>query len=135
VAVTTQETRQLIERFAEAHERGDVQAIRELLAEEATWYLPPSAGVGPFTGVEQVSAALVGGAADNWLDVSTIKRKVTKIIVDGESAMSLESKTATTHRGERYANDYCWVFTCSDRADLEDPQLHRHAARRPRIRH
>ena len=43
-AATTQETRQLIARFLEAHERADTQAIRELITEDATWHLPPSAG-------------------------------------------------------------------------------------------
>jgi uncharacterized protein len=113
-ATATQETRRLIARFLEAHERGDASAIREVLAEDATWQLPPSAGVGPFTGAEQVSAALAGAAADNWLDVSTIKRHVTKVVVDGDTAVALESKTATTHSGEDYVNDYAWVCTCRD---------------------
>ena len=113
-ATTTQETRQLIQRFVQAHEHGDVEAIRELLTDDATWHLPPSAGVGPFTGAGQVAAALAGAAADNWLDISTIKRTVTAIIADGDTAVSLESKTASTHRGEHYANDYCWVYTCRD---------------------
>ena len=30
------------------------------------------------------------------------------------TAVALESKTATTHSGEHYANDYCWVFTVRD---------------------
>jgi uncharacterized protein len=113
-ATTTQETRQLIARFLEAHERGDAKAIRELMAEDATWHLPPSAGVGPFTGPDQVSAALAGAAADNWLDVSTIKRHVTNVVADGDTAVALESKTASTHGGELYANDYVWVITCRD---------------------
>jgi uncharacterized protein len=113
-ATTTQETRQLIARFLEAHEHADAQAIRRLITEDATWHLPPSAGVGPFTGAEQVSAALAGGAADNWLDVSTIKREVTGIVVDGDTAVALESKTALTHGGEQYLNDYCWVYTCRE---------------------
>jgi uncharacterized protein len=109
------------------------QETRQLIAEDATWHLPPSAGVGPFTGPEQVSAALVGAAADNWLDVSTIKRHVTNLVVDGDTAAALESKTAMTHRGEYYVNDYCWVFTCRDGL-IADPQLHRHAAHRPPVR-
>jgi uncharacterized protein len=111
-ATTTQETRQLIARFLGAHERADVQAIRELITEDATWHLPPSADVSPFTGAERVSAALAGSGADNWLDVSTIKRHVTRVVVDGDTAVALESKTATTHGGEYYANEYCWVYTC-----------------------
>jgi hypothetical protein len=113
-ATTTQGTRQLIARFLEAHERADAQAIRELITEDATWHLPPSAGVGPFTGAGQVSAALACAAADNRLDVSTIRRQVTGIVVDGDTAVALESKTAMTHGGERYLNDYCWVYTCRD---------------------
>jgi len=112
--MSTAETRQLIALFLDAHERADAPAMRELITEDATWHLPSSAGVGPFTGAEQVSAALAGGAADNWLDVSTIERKVTGIVVDGDTAVALETKTATTHGGEHYLNDYCWVYTCRD---------------------
>ena len=32
--------------------------------------------------------------------------------MDGDTAVALESKTATTHSGEHYANDYCWVYSC-----------------------
>jgi len=111
---TTEETRDLVMRFVKAHEREDARAIQELLTDDATWQLPPSAGVGPFTGAERTAAALAGGAADNWLEVSTIKRSVTAIFVDGDSAVALESKTATTHHGEHYANDYVWVFKTRD---------------------
>ncbi|MGP0027429.1 MAG: nuclear transport factor 2 family protein [Streptosporangiaceae bacterium] len=113
-ATTTQETRQLIARFLQAHEHADAPAIRELITEDATWHLPPSADVGPFTGAGQVSAALAGGAADHWLDTATIKRNIIEIIVDGDTAVALESKTATTHGGDHYANDYCWVYTCRE---------------------
>jgi uncharacterized protein len=111
---TTEETRELVNRFVKAHEHGDAREIQELLTDDATWHLPPSADVGPFTGAEQAAAALAGGAADNWLDIPTIKRNVTAIFVDGDSAVALESKTATTHRGEHYANDYVWVFKTRD---------------------
>lgn len=111
--IGTEETRQLIARFVEAHERADAAAIRELLTEDASWHLPPSAGL-TFTGAEQVSAALAGGAADNWLDTATIKRAVTEIVADGDTGVAMEFKTATTHAGEYYANDYVWVFSCCD---------------------
>ncbi len=111
---TTHDTRQLFAQFVQAHEQGDIPAIKKLVTDDVTWHLPPSAGVGPFTGADRVRTALAGGAADNWLDVSTIKRIVTRIVVDGDTAVALESKTARTHSGEHYANDYCWVLTCRD---------------------
>jgi hypothetical protein len=55
-----------------------------------------------------------GGAADNWLETSTIKRVVTNLVADGDTGVTMEFKTATTHAGERYANDFVWVFTCRD---------------------
>jgi ketosteroid isomerase-like protein len=112
-ATTTEETRQIIARFVIAHEHGDPAAIREFLTPDVAWHLPPTAGL-VFTGQDRVSTALSGGAADNWLDTSTIKRTVTQIVADGDTGIALETKTATTHTGEHYENDYVWVFTCRD---------------------
>ena len=92
-ATTAGDTRHLIQRFLDAHARGDAEAISKLLSEDVQWRLPRSAGVGPFRGVEEVSRALAGMAAGNWLDVSTISRDVRNIVIDGE---------------------YCWVYTCRD---------------------
>jgi ketosteroid isomerase-like protein len=102
------------ERFLDAHARGDVEAISKLLSEDVQWQLPRSAGVGPFRGVEEVSRALAGMAAGNWLDVSTISRDVRNIVIDGELAVALELKTARSHSGAEYVNEYCWVYTCRD---------------------
>jgi ketosteroid isomerase-like protein len=64
-ATTDGDTRHLIQRFLDAHARGDAEAISKLLSEDVQWQLPPSAGVGPFRGVEEVSRALAGMAAGN----------------------------------------------------------------------
>gem|GEM_PF-5311479 len=32
--------------------------------------------------------------------------------MDGDTALALGSKTAATHGGEQYRNDYGWVCTC-----------------------
>lgn len=110
----TENTRGLVLRFLDAHSRGDATAIKELISDDAEWHLPPSAGVGPFRGAQEVANALAGSAADNWLDVSTIKREVSKVVVDGDTAVALELKTAMSHSGAEYVNGYCWVYTCRD---------------------
>jgi len=111
---TSVDIRSIIARFLDAHSRGDAAAIKELLTDDAEWHLPRSAGVGPFKGAEQASQALAGGAADNWLDVSTIVRDVSRAFVDGDTAVVLELKTAMSHSGAEYVNEYCWVYTCRD---------------------
>jgi len=113
-ATMTGDTRILIQQFLDAHSRGDAGAISKLLSDDVQWHLPRSAGVGPFHGIEQVSRALAGSAADNWLDVSTINRDVRNVVVDGDLAVALELKTARSHSGAEYVNEYCWVYTCRD---------------------
>jgi ketosteroid isomerase-like protein len=46
--------------------------------------------------------------------VSTIKREVRSVIVDGDRAAVQQRVTATARNGNDYANEYCWVYTCRD---------------------
>ena len=80
----------------------------------ATRAPPASASIGPFHGRDAVVKALTGGAAGAILDVSTIKREVRSVIVDGDRAAVQQRVTATARNGNDYANEYCWVYTCRD---------------------
>jgi ketosteroid isomerase-like protein len=40
-ATTAGDTRHLIQRFLDAHARGDAEAISKLLSEDVQWQLPP----------------------------------------------------------------------------------------------
>lgn len=110
----TEATRALVRRFLDARAANDAATIDTLLAEDAEWAPPPSMGIGPFKGRETVVKALTGGAVGKIFDVSTIKRDVHKLIVEGDTAVALQRLTATTAKGAPYENDYCWVYTCSD---------------------
>src|SRR5580765_5869050 len=108
----TEGTRQLIHRFLEARAANDYDGVYEVLADDAEWFPPRSAQIGPFHGREEVAKALVGGAAGAILDYSTIKREVRKVLVDGDSAAVQLTLTAQTVKGKNYENEYCWVYTC-----------------------
>jgi uncharacterized protein (TIGR02246 family) len=110
----TEATRALIQRFIDARARNDAATIADLLTDDAMWSPPLSAKMGPFTGRDEVAKALTGGAAGTILDVSTIKREVRTIIVDGARAVVQQRLTATARNGNDYANEYCWVYTCRD---------------------
>ena len=112
----TQATRALIERFLEARANNDAATLGELLADDAEWYAPVSAKIGPFKGRDAVVKALTGGAAGVILDVATIKRDVRALIVEGDRAVAQQRLTATARNGSDYANEYCWVYTCHDGA-------------------
>jgi uncharacterized protein (TIGR02246 family) len=107
----TDATRQLIQRFLRARADNDYDAIFELLADDAQWSPPASSSLGPYTGREEVAKALAGGAAGAILDVSTIKRDVRKVVVDGDTAVVQQTTSAKTVKGLDYVNEYCWIYT------------------------
>jgi ketosteroid isomerase-like protein len=110
----TEQTRDVIRRFVEARANNDAAALDALLTDDAVWYAPKSAKIGPFEGRETVVEALTGGAAGKLMDVDTIQRDVRSIIVDGDRAVVQQRLTATARNGNDYANEYCWVYTCRD---------------------
>jgi uncharacterized protein len=110
----TEATRALIQRFVDARAANDAAALANLLTDDAAWYAPASAKIGPFKGREAVVTALTGGAAGAILDVSTIKRDVRSLIADGDRAVVQQRLSATARNGNDYVNEYCWVYTCRD---------------------
>ncbi|MPY91743.1 MAG: DUF4440 domain-containing protein [Acidimicrobiia bacterium] len=110
----TEATRQLVQRFLEARAANDAGAMTALLSEDASWYPPPSMGIGPFEGRDAAVAALAGGAIGKVLDVDTIERTLHKIIADGDTAVALQRVTGKIRKGGDYRNEYAWVYTCQD---------------------
>ena len=107
-------TRALVEKFLEARSANDGDAMVPLLADDVVWAPPVSAGIGPFSGRDDVIAALTGGAVGKFLDVSTIQRTVHKLVVEDDTAVAFQRMTATTSKGTEYDNEYAWRYTCAD---------------------
>ncbi|MDH4144390.1 MAG: nuclear transport factor 2 family protein [Acidimicrobiia bacterium] len=110
----TEATRALVQRFLEARAANDAATIDAIVTEDVEWAPPPSMGLGPFAGREKVVKALTGGAVGKIFDLSTLKREVHKLIVEGDTAVALQRLTAKTTKGADYENEYCWVYTCRD---------------------
>jgi ketosteroid isomerase-like protein len=110
----TEATRTLVTKFLEARSSGDVEAIKGFLADDVVWTLPKSATFGPFEGRDKVAKALGGGVQAQLFDVSTMKREIRKMVVEGDTAMVQQRLTANTKEGGLYDNEYCWVYTCRD---------------------
>ena len=127
----TESTRSLVQQFLAARSAGDVEGIAVLLADDAVWRLPVSATFGPFEGRDVVAKALAGGVTGTLFDLSTLRRDVHKMVVDGDTAVVQQRLSATTLQGREYVNEYCWVYTCRDGkiALLEEYADTLHAAR------
>jgi ketosteroid isomerase-like protein len=127
----TEATRTIVQQFLTARSAGDVDGMAAVLADDAVWRLPTSASFGPFEGRDKVAKALGGGVTGTLFDVSTIRRDVHKMVVDGDTAVVQQRLSATTLKGKEYVNEYCWVYTCRDGkvAVLEEYADTLHAAR------
>jgi uncharacterized protein len=110
----TQSTRSLVQQFLTARSAGDVEAMAAVLADDAVWRLPKSATFGPFEGRDTVAKALGGGVTGSLFDLSTLRRDVHKVVVEGDTAVVQQRVSATTLQGREYVNEYCWVYTCRD---------------------
>jgi ketosteroid isomerase-like protein len=112
--IPTEPNRKLVQRFIDARNANDYEAITELLADDVEFHPPASLPFGPFIGRDSVTTALTGGAVGDVLDMSSIRRTVRKIVADDDTVVVLQGLTASTLAGEPYANEYCWAYTCAD---------------------
>jgi ketosteroid isomerase-like protein len=89
----TSATRELIERFVAARNEGDQVAVAAMLSDDVEFHPPASMPFGPFVGRDAVVEALAGGAVGHLIDMATVNRTVERILVEGDTAVALQSLT------------------------------------------
>lgn len=109
----TEETRTLMDLYLQRRMANDPD-LGDFFAQDVEWQLPASVCVAPYSGRAQVLELLTGGLSAQVLDVSTERREVVRVIVDGDTAAVEQRLTATTHWGAKYVNEYCWIYTWRD---------------------
>ena len=72
--------------------------------------------VGTIVGCAAVAEKLSGKTAgdDSILNFNTVKRTLTKLVVEGDTAVAFFSLTAEKAAGGTYNNEYVWGYTCAD---------------------
>ena len=123
--MNTEETRALIERYYNALTRGDREEIKSCLSDDVVWQLPATAGEvgtggsdanGVVQGRDAVAEELGGRTIKETFDISQpFNLEIRSMIVDNGSAAVQQRLTATTRsKGQRYDNQYCWVYSCAE---------------------
>ena len=117
----TEQTRSLIARYYKALTTGDLETVKDCLAEDIVWQLPQSVTTVPSDDNrqvfgEEVAAELGGRTVKNNFDLSKpFNLEIRNIIVDGEMALVQQRLIATAKAtGSDYDNQYCWVYTCEN---------------------
>lgn len=109
----TEETRALIKTYYETLPMGDREKLSALFAENIEWYPPKSAPLDIIKGRDAVTEELGGASPKRFFDMKTFRVKVHSMLADGATAVVQQTISATTHDGEQYDNEYCWVYHCS----------------------
>jgi uncharacterized protein len=106
--------RTVIERYVAAVEQRDMQTVRELFAEDATWWL---GGELPLSGTWRGRDAILGdflGSIPRLYDPDSISLEITSLIADGDLVALEWTSRAVTVAGEDYENRCAGVFTVRD---------------------
>jgi uncharacterized protein len=111
----TDRTRALVERWYRTLPKGDATALAEMLAEDCEWLPPATAPLEPVRGRDAVAAQFAGALVKDAFDLSQpFQLDVRRTVVDGSVAVVQQRLSATAKNGNRYENEYCWVYECAD---------------------
>ncbi|MFH5821869.1 nuclear transport factor 2 family protein [Georgenia sp. AZ-5] len=100
--------------FASATASGDVDIMQQLLADDATWWIPGELPVsGTWTGHDEIFGRMFATAGQHIAE-GTLKIEVSKAIADESHCVLLWQAQAESVHGHRYSNQYCMVFEVRD---------------------
>lgn len=128
----TERTRTLIERYYQTLPKGDADALAELLTEDCEFVPPATSETEPVRGRRAVAELFAGALVKQTFDLSQpFQLDVRRTVVDGPVAVVQQRLSATAKNGNRYENEYCWVYECEDDhiARMEEYADTLHAAR------
>jgi uncharacterized protein len=108
------DSRAVIERYVTAVAARDMDTVRDLFAEDATWWL---GGELPLSGTWRGRDAILGdflGSIPRLYRPETISLEITSLIAEGETVALEWTSRAQTTSGEDYENQCAGVFTVRD---------------------
>ena len=114
--MSTETTRQAIQDFYAALQKGDKDRLLELLAPDAVWIPPASAPFARMEGAEAIADALGSKIVRETFDLKKpFALEIRRMLADGDHAVVQQRLTATAKAtGLDYDNQYCWVYEVRD---------------------
>jgi len=106
--------RTVLERYVAAVAERDMDTVRDLFAEDATWWL---GGELPLSGTWRGRDAILGdflGSIPRLYQPETISIEITSLIAEGDVVAMEWTSRALTTAGEEYENQCAGVFTVRD---------------------
>jgi uncharacterized protein len=96
--------------YVEALQRGDIDAVRDSFAEQATWWLPGELPLsGTWRGRDQILDEFLAGAMQ-YYDPDSVSIEVTNVVAEGEQVALEWITRGRTASGTDYENFYSAIF-------------------------
>jgi ketosteroid isomerase-like protein len=100
--------------YVEALQRGDIDAVRDSFAEQATWWLPGELPVsGTWRGRDRIIDEFLATAL-RYYDPETVSIEVTNVVAEGEHVALEWITRGRTAAGRDYENFYSAIFVVRD---------------------
>jgi uncharacterized protein len=110
--MTATENRELLRAVFDEMATGNVRALGDALADEARWTFP---GEWSWAGTWAPKREVVNGLLRPLMDrFEGYRSEATQILADGDRVVVQARSDATTRRGDRYDQTYCFVFRVAD---------------------
>ena len=107
----TERTRAVVRDYVTALQRGDVAALRESFAPDATWSLRGGLPVsGTWTGPDAIIDGFLAAMMARLDADQPLSQELTRLVADGDTAVAEWTSRATTTTGDAYENEYAVVF-------------------------
>ena len=111
--MSTIENKEIVSRFYEAGNRGDMETCFGLLAEDIRWTnIGTTSLSGTYVGKAALMEELLGPLFGRLRD--GIRMTVVRLIAEGDIVVAQTSGQAVTNEGKPYNNTYCWVIRMRD---------------------
>lgn len=116
------EPRDVLERLFPAMFAKDRAALKQLIAEDVTWHLPPFAKAKPRRG-RAAAIRFLFEAPDAFYQPGSLALEPELVAVEGDRAMLLGWMTGTTKAGAPYENRYAFAMRFRDGQIVEAWEL------------
>jgi hypothetical protein len=111
--MSSDRNRQIVERIYEAMARGDGLPFASALHEDCVWRLPgQSSWSRRFEGLDTINRELLRPLFGRFATPYTAQ--LVSLVAEGDTVAAEVKGDVLTKDGERYANDYCFIFRFRD---------------------
>lgn len=113
--MSTEETRHVVAGYVAALQHGDVDALRDSFAPQATWTIRGDIPVaGTWTGPGEILDGFLAKMTATLDPAAPVTQDLRRIIADGDFAVAEWTTHARARNGVSYDNDYAVVFHVTD---------------------